>query len=345
MAIVVYKCNTCKRDIELQRNITGLETVGRCVITHGCRGTLYQTELYPDYVRGTIPDPVVGLDDWKQRKVLHNHLQAIERDEWVIEHNMGVVPSVSVFVNRPIQGNEDNQEEIIPSDVIAVGDNILRLLFERPWSGRAQLVSKQSDPNLLRPTTRIFEEVATPFQISNMGEVSIATKIPEAVRIDPLLDDPVVSLLVEFNTTAGGILQELYIADNQPSILSPWQGSEFSTVIIKTKTRDPFTSRSFNAITQNMTAGTVDSGSTFKFVGIDPDGGTTFRDIEKGEVLILLASEPYGIVDKIFDQYIDVTDVTDDLNQFGFYYNNGEFYATPETVTNVFPPIINVDSD
>ena len=345
MAIVVYKCNTCKREIELTRKPSGLEVVGRCTITHGCRGSLYQVKLHPDYVRGSIPDPVVGLDDWKQRKVLHNHVQSIERSEWVIEHNMGVVPAISVFVDRPIQGDPDNQEEITPDDVIALNDNILKLVFERAWSGKAQLVSKQSDPDLLKPSVRTVTETADPIQISSSGEISLATRInPSEPSLD--LSASVVSILVEFNTTLGEILQELYSADDQPSLNSAWQGSAYDRVVINVNSaRQPFTVRSFNGITQNMTTGTVDSGSTFKFIVIDPTGnGNNFRPINKGEVLILLASAPYGIVDKILDQYIDVYDVSDENNPFGFYYNNGEFFADPAIVTSVFPPILNVDN-
>ncbi len=345
MAIVIYKCNTCKREIELQRNITGLETVGRCVITHGCRGSLYQTKLHPDYVRGSLPDPVIGLDDWRQRKVLHDHQQPIERDEWVIEHNMGVVPSVSVFVDRPIQDDPDNREEITPEDVTAISDNVLVLKFDRPWSGIAQLVSKQSDPDLLRPTTRIFEEEEEPFQISNLGELSIATRIYPS---DPALDlsGAVVSLILQFNSTSGNVLSELYSADDQPSLLSPWQGSAYDRIVVNVQSaRQPFTVRSFNGITTEMTVGNIDSGSTFMFMAIDPTGeGTNFRPIEKGEVLILLATEPYDIVDKVFDRYIDVADVTEENNPFGFFYNNGEFFATPDIITDVFPAILNIDN-
>ena len=99
MAIVVYKCDVCKRDIELEQNIKGLENIQRCTITHGCRGKLYQTKVLPDYVRGRLPDQVAGLDDWRQRTVLYNHEQTIESDSWLVNHNLGTFPSVSVFVN------------------------------------------------------------------------------------------------------------------------------------------------------------------------------------------------------------------------------------------------------
>lgn len=345
MAIVVYKCDTCKREIEKSRNYSGLEVIGRCVITHGCRGSLYQTKLHPDYVRGSIPDPVTGLDDWKQRKVLHNHTQAIERNEWVIEHNMGVIPSVSVFVARPIQGDPDNKEEITPIDIVALSDNILKLVFDREWAGTAQLVSKQSDPNLLQPTIRTVVEEETAFQISNLGEISIATRINSAEPTQDL-SEPIISLLVGYSSTVGGVLEELYSADDQPSLLSAWQGSAYDRIVVNVNSaRKPFVVRSYNGITPNMTAGNIDSGSTFKFVGVDPVGdGNNFRPIEKGEVLILLATSPYDIVDKVLDQYIDVYDVSDENNPFGFFYNNGEFFATTDIITSVYPPILNIDN-
>lgn len=344
MSIVVMKCDTCKREIELQRNIRGLESVGRCTITHGCRGSLYQVKLHPDYIRGTIPDSVTGLDDWKQRKILHDHTQTIERNEWTITHNMGVVPAVSVFVDRPIEGDLNNREEITPQDVIPIDSNTIKLVFDRAWSGIAQLVSRQSDPDLLRPTTRELIETEDAIQISNQGEITIATRVNPSI-ISPDLSASVISLVMEYDTTSGAIIQELYSADDTPTLLSPWNGSEYDRIVVNVNsTRQPYTVRSFNALTQNMTSGNIDSGSTFKFNQVDPAGtGSNFRDIDAGEIIILLASKPFDNVDKLTDQYIDVLKVTPTLNPFGFFYNNGEFFATPDIVTRVFPQILNID--
>ena len=133
MAVVVYKCNVCKREIELQRNKKGLESTNHCIITHGCRGELYQIDLFEDFIRGKFPDDVAGLDNWQQRKVLYNHSQTIERSTWNITHNMGTYPSVQVFVDRPIEGDEDNIEEIFPEDIIIVSKNTIQLVFDRAW--------------------------------------------------------------------------------------------------------------------------------------------------------------------------------------------------------------------
>jgi len=127
MAIVVYKCDTCKRDIELIRNIEGLETVQRCVITLGCRGKLYQTKVHPDFTRAALPTDVLGLDNWLQRKVLHNHEQTIESTEWLVTHELGTFPAISVFVDRPTTEDPNNREEILPTDIRIVDNDTLTL--------------------------------------------------------------------------------------------------------------------------------------------------------------------------------------------------------------------------
>ncbi len=70
MAIVVYKCDVCKREKEYIRNVEGIEKIQRCTITHGCRGKLFQVELLPDYIRASSSARVLGLDEWRERKVL-----------------------------------------------------------------------------------------------------------------------------------------------------------------------------------------------------------------------------------------------------------------------------------
>lgn len=333
MAIVVYRCDTCKREIELQRNIEGVEHVGRCNITHGCRGKLYQVDLHPDYIRGSLPDSVSGLDDWRGRKVLHNHQQAVERTEWTIVHNMGVVPSVSAFGDRPIEGNLKNRVEITPTDTVIVNDNTIKLVFDRPWSGIAQLVARQSDPDLFKPVIREQVAVESPLQLSAEGEITIATKVG---TISPTTN---IILDITYATPTNTDLTVQYTADTAPSILSPWVDYD-EGIIVKGSI---YTVRSFNALIPEMTTGAILSGSTFKFTGIDTTGtGTATVAINPGDVLILLADSPFEAVDKIVDRYIDVTDVSASKNPNGFYYNGGEFFADPTVERSVYPHIRSV---
>lgn len=328
MAVVEYKCDTCKRTIELRRNPEGLERIQRCVITHGCRGKLFQEKLHPDFNRGSIPVDVAGLDNWIPRKVLHNHNQPIEQIEWIIKHDMGVFPVVSVFVNRPIQGNEDNQEEIIPTDIVVIDSDNIKLVFERAYSGIAQLIGRQSDPDLLRPFVREEVVVVEPIQISNQGEITIAT------RIGTIGENSSINLDVQFVTPDGQTPILTYNADDQPTLDSAWL--DYNKIIIKGKL---YLIRSFEALTSEMTTGIINTGSTFRFLTVDVNLDESFRDIEKGEMLIMLSTSPYDIVDKQRDRFIDVTDVSLGNNPFSFYYSQGEFFSEEKVVSKIYPLI------
>lgn len=336
MAIVIYKCDVCKREKGFQRNIEGLEKVQRCTITHGCRGKLFQTEMLPDYIRASAPKRVLGLDEWRQRKVLYNHTQSIARDNWIIEHNLGTFPSTSVFVKIPIEGDPDNVEEIIPTDTVVVDENNTILKFDRAWSGLAQLVARQSDPNLLKPFTRVVDTSAQELQqISNIGEIAIAT------RISTVGECADVNLTVSYNTTQNTIVEKEYTVNDDPSgTTSSW--SDFDTVVIKGKI---YTIRSYQGIYQAMQDETIGSGSTFRFTGITPCTGTgsgsppISRDILQDEVYILFASEPFATVDKLTAQYIDVFDITETTNAFALLYDSGEFFAQKDIIQNTYPSI------
>lgn len=334
MAIVVYKCDVCKREKEFQRNIEGLEKIQRCTITHGCRGKLFQTRVLSDYIRASTPDSVLGLDEWRQRKVLYNHAQTIARDNWIIEHNLGTFPSISVFVNLPLENDPDNTEEIIPTDIIVIDENNMRLVFERSWAGLAQLVARQSDPNLLKPFTRIIDTTVTSLQqISNSGEIAIATRISSVGECEN------VDLLVSYNTTQNTIIEKTYTAnDNLLGSISTWR--DFDKVVIKGKI---YTIRSYQSVYQDMQNETIGSGSTFRFAAITPDSTCLpiglSRTIQQDEVYILFAGEPFDTVDKLTEQYIDVFDITETENTFALLYDSGEFFAQKDIIQNTYPLI------
>lgn len=329
MAIVVYKCDTCKREKEFARNVNGLDTLQNCTITHGCRGKLYHKQLLPDYIRGSIPEDVTGLDDWLQRKALYNHIQGIERLEWNITHNLGTFPSIQVFVNRPIEGDEDNQEELLPTDINIIDKNAVRLTFDRPWSGIAQLVTRQSDPNLLNPIITEPETTGIQYtQISNGGEFSIATKIAT------LGASSNINLSLLYTTTQGSNPSIVYAADDQPSLLSAWR--DFDIVVIN---GNIYTVRSFNAITAELTSGVIGNGSTFVVNTIDPTGTQAFQDINESDVILLLADDPYSPFDKNIDRYVDVTNRSSDTTSFDFLYDSGEFFVNDAIIQSIYPHI------
>lgn len=339
MSIIVYKCDVCKRTKEYQRDEEGIEKIQRCTITHGCRGKLFQVKVLPDYIRASRPAPVLGLDDWRQRKVLYNHIQTIARNTWIVKHNLGTFPSISVFVNIPIEGDPENIEEIIPTDTTIVDDDNIILTFDRSWSGLAQLVARQSDPNLLKPFTRVIDTTPNVLQqISNTGEIAIATRVSTTGKCDN------VELSVSYSTTQNTTVSHTYtqVNVNTPDSTSPW--FDFSNVVIKGKI---YTIRSFNGIIPQMFDETIGSGSTFRFTGITTYDDTcsnlgSNRNIEQDEVYILFASKPFEIVDKVVTKYIDVFDVTDTENIFALVYDSGEFFSQESLIQKTYPPIRSV---
>ncbi len=336
MAIVVYKCDVCKREKDYQRNVEGIEKVQRCTITHGCRGKLFQVKVLPDYIRGTAPVAVAGLDEWRQRKVLFDHKQTIARDSWNITHNLGTFPSISVFVNIPVEGDTENLVEIQPIDTIIIDDNNMKLVFDRPWSGIAQLVARQSDPDLLKPFTNITTAAATELQqISIGGEIAIAT------RVSSIGEDPVIGLTVSYTNTQNVVIENLYADVNEAltNSVSPWD--DFNKVVIKGKI---YTIRSYYGIIPAIRDDTVGPGSTFNYTGVTPSlsgspPSTTSRTIQKDEVYVLFADSPFNTVDKDTLQYIDVADITSTQNTFALLYDSGEFFAQKDVIRSTYPPI------
>jgi len=332
MAIVVYKCDVCKREKEYVRNVEGIEKIQRCTITHGCRGKLFQTKLLQDYVRASTSGAVLGLDDWRQRKVLYNHEQTIARDNWIIQHNLGTFPSISVFVNIPIETDPENLEEIQPVDVVIVNENNMILKFDRSWSGIAQLVARQSDPNLLKPFTRLVENVQELQQISFSGEIAVATLISSTGVGEG------VSLFVKYTTTQNVTIDHEYVATANINITesnSSWR--DFERVVIKGKL---YMVRSFDGYYDDMSKAIIGSGSTFKIENISHGGSPAIiREVEQDEVYILFANAPYETVDKETLKYIDVFDINQGDNTFAFLYDNNEFFSQKSVIQTTYPPI------
>ncbi len=348
MAIVVYKCDVCKRDVELERNVEGLENIQRCTITHGCRGKLYQIQVFPDFVRGRLPDQVAGLDDWRQRKVLYNHIQAIQNDTWIIKHDLGTFPSVSVFINAPTEDDPDNIVEIQTEDTIIIDEDNLILKFGQQFAGQAQLVARQSDPDLLRPITGVKIPTVELQQVSasslpdsgtaSFGEITIAT------RISTVAEPQTLELGITYTNTENDTIDKVYVADaNTLGSVSPWR--DIDRVIIKGKV---YTIRTFTGLIPEIFDETISSGSTFIFNTISSDNtGSpisygTHRAITQDEVYLLYASSPFDTVDKLTDQYIDVFDVSTTQNPFAFVYDTGEFFATPDVIRTIYPLIRSV---
>lgn len=332
MAIIEYACDVCKRNIELQQNLTGLETPNRCIITHGCRGALYQTRVLTDFIRGTTPPSVAGLIDYQQRKVLFDYTQTIESQEWIIEHNLGTAPAASVFIKRPTNDDPNFLMEIIPELIEVVSTDSIKITFLRPESGIAQLVARASDPQLLQPVVNSTEVEIANVQVTTTSEFTIATRTSF-----PAVEPVTIDLQLTYTTSGGVEIPHLYTGISAPTITSPYVGVDRVVVGF-----DILTVRSFNIIIPEHLNGIITNGSTVRVTGVDH--GTGLRSLVGGELFFMLTNPPFGAVDTNRSQFIDGGDVAGEDNPFAFFFDQSELFAQETIVKNIHPAIMPVNT-
>ena len=263
MAVVRYKCDTCERVLDAPRNEKGLEIIGRCIITDGCRGELYQEGLLQDFQRGEFPPPVIGLDDWIQRRALYNHDQAVPRIQWIIQHDLGICPIIQVLVDRSekvkkgscvtdpdpvpvyVEPNRDDYQLDHPDENTSV------LTFERAEGGIAQAITKTTALNRLEPVKQA-DRSETSFQLTNQSELTLG------FLEDLDLSTTTVLYITFLNQQAQNSVEVRYEIDNVPSLLSPWRAVD------RLEYRgEVYEVRSFDIITAQQQQGTVEIGSPY----------------------------------------------------------------------------------
>lgn len=322
MTVIVYKCPVCDRTIDKVQNEQGLETVGRCTITDGCRGKLYQLVVKQDFVRGEYPTAVAGLTDWSQRKVLYDHTQTVADSQWLIPHNLGVSPSIQVFIDTPVEGGTE-LVETTPDSIVVVDENNVIINLSRNESGVAQCIGRNSKPVITNVRVEDDTTETAPFQFSGNSEITIAT-LDTTTNID---------LVLSFITPDGRTVDLTYTIDDVPSITSPW--SDTDKIFFHQKS---YIVRSFSGINQvSITDGTVQDSSSFYIKSIDVGSGP--RSLFSEEVIFLLADSPYTEVDKSRTTFVDPTLIGADEASFSFFYENTEFWVYDNLIETVFPPI------
>lgn len=216
------------------------------------------------------------------------------------------------------------QELIQPTKTETIDQHTTQITFSVPQSGVAQCVALQSQ-NTANPI-RITQAASTSaVRLSNNGEITIATLNPS----------PFITVALNFKSSnvAGGINVSFGSVDNTASVNSPWVGVDRIFVNGKTYTVRSFDLGHLPPIPAVMASGNVDpTKARFTFENFSTN---------INENLILLGNAPYYTVDRIYDQYIDIAQ----LSRFApeIYYNDGEIYTTPSVVKKVYPLINTLD--
>lgn len=321
----VYQCDECTRKIRVPTNREGLDVLNRCNITYNCQGRLHKLTLAQD-INNTpaFPPEVPGIQDWFQRKVLYTHNQPVQSATWLIEHDLANKPVLHVYVNRVVNGVE-TLVSTEPKTVTTIDLNNTQLTFEVAESGLVQCVALSSQ-NATNPgaTDSPVASTAAVQITSDTGELTIAT----------LVSAPLIGVTLQYITSSTNVdvAIEYTGVDNVPSVQSPWVGA--STALINGK---KYTIRSFNLTETPLApayfaAGQVPNGSAFLFSIV---GGAAPA---VNQCLILLGKAPYASVDRVYDQYIDVSMINSGTPET--FYASGKGFATPTVIKSTYPPIL-----
>ena len=314
----VYECDVCKRRIRVPTNRVGIDVVQRCTITSSCQGKMHKLIQNKDInATPAFPPEVAGLQDWFQRKVLYTHEQTVQSSKWIVNHDLANKPNIYVYINKYINGVLATVEAT-NFTVTVVDLNTIELTFSQAEQGLAQCITSASQNSTNPSATAGVAAAAGSIQLTNSGEISIATLSPmDTVSLTLTYTSP--------SSTNPVIIQ--YIGIGAASVKSPWAGTEY--VIVNGKR---YTVRSFNIVTTQLApsyfaAGAIANGTTINVTD----------NVNVGDAILLLSTAPYTAADRVYDKFIDVATLKSGSH---LAYNNGIVYADPITVKNTYPPII-----
>lgn len=351
MAVVVYQCDTCKRETYRQQNRKGLDVISRCIITNGCRGKLNLQEVKPSYAIGHSTPAVIGLVDWSARKVLFTFNQGFLKKTWEIHHNLNNQPSLSVFVYRD-PNDLTSLMKVEPETIEYTTNDVVTLTFKTACTGVVQCQARSASdgqnittliPKDITPTDANIFSTQRSFRITNgleNGEITIATRVG-TVAISGFAPTQPITLSLQFlspvdlSEIAVPINLTLRNVDNTPvdTNASPWAGAKYATIHGR-----KYLLRSVNIhALGNLSSLGIPQGAPcyFKVNYLGND-----RTLTEDEMLILTASSPYHSVDRNYSQVADLMQLTKDKATAYTSYVDQDILGNTSLLEEIFPSII-----
>lgn len=353
MATIQYKCNTCKRAVEIIENLDGITSFTNCIITNKCSGKMYQLRKNPDNLREQAPSIVAGIQDKVLQNVLFKFEQLQPKTVWTIEHKLNAEPVVTVY--------DISSKLPLPKSFYAVeyiNPNTVAITHSTPVAGYADCIARTSSPR--QPSAAIRQ--AELFKASQLSSITMAfprllTRIEGSSynRNNPALPAPsatINSVPIDICENKRNIRIEIEVTQpNQSPIrclesldeifagTSPWFG--WNKIAIKKRqgmcvaTKDISRFKIFENVNGDLSR--VPNGTTLRFTRIDYGDGR-INDIENRGLLMLLATPPYENVDKKRDGFIDLGDIRSS-NDLIFYFFNSELFVSPKAIEKTYPLI------
>jgi hypothetical protein len=343
MATILYKCDTCKREIALTENPVGMTVFAKCVITEGCKGKLYKLSRNANIVREDLdfPPVVQGLNDYTRRRVFYEKDIVISSNPWKIEHSLGVAPAVSVYFTDETTGQ---QYEVSADDyvVTTVDKDNLEIDFGGQRKGTVHLVARSSVPREVVTVT----DATDLFQVSHDGYMDFAVPIIVNDGDEKISTSDInINLQIEIQIPSNPIIlvDDEYLLDGQDSD-SPWFG--WDTILLRK--RRVFTTKSMQIL--DFFSATFDDINTLDDI---PDGTTfeiqqiqftdTLSSIESRLLFLLLSQTPFQAPDKIRNQIVDVGELL--LSSTSrFFVFDGEVFIDRSNIERMYPRIEEIEA-
>ncbi len=366
MATISFKCDTCKRSVELVENPQGFTVVGKCVITNGCTGRLYRTERNPNNVRESSPNYVAGLNNYVPRRALYEFEQTLSADKWKVKHDMGVLPSTFVYLRQ-----EDGSHVLVDNStykVSPIDKNTIMVTFTSKVRGIIQCVAKSTVP--LVPSTVAPE--TSQYQVSANGIITFAVpkyltqihgQIPQVsaptvsptITPSPTPTSTPIGLPLNLCAESATIQIEIEITkpnedpfvcfeniDNLTDSRSPWNG--WGEVLVGKRRNYCIRTATILKLAvfgnADLESGDIPDGTRIRFLRIDYGTGRKEAIPSRG-LLMLLAKNPYAYADKVKDRVVDVGELLGDSPDY-FVYRGGELFLDESKVERSYPDISRV---
>lgn len=354
MAVVVYQCDTCKRDIHRKQNRAGLDVISHCVITNGCRGKLILKAIKPSYAIGHSTPPIIGLTDWTPRKVLHTHTQGFLKKEWEIVHGLNNHPSISAYIHKGEQ-----LVRVDPDNVEFVSNDAVRLTFSTAVTGIAQCQARSASDGqnitTLAPinTKGVIDstvfDTSRSFVLTNgaeSGEITIATRVATISNPDAIDPKKPLTIRMSFlSPTDLSVNKEIDLTfrdvNNSPVnlLMSPWANTKYAMInghryLIRSANIHT-TTGSWNTLTQQG----VPQGAACYFTVMDQTSGTP-KALKEGDIFILNAIEPYTSADRNYNQVTDMKDINQSTATASASYIGLDVSVNTALLKDIFPSIL-----
>jgi len=337
MATIRYKCDSCLREIELLENKSGLTTLSNCIITENCRGTLFR-QRRTNRLRVDTKQNIINLEenllDRRERKIFFPFSKSIPSKRWVINHNLGSFPAVSVFVEIDGGTNirEADKSEYIRKDI---NKNTLDILFDNNQTGKVHAVSRSISEQDIPQTTFLEDSI----NISPNGTLTIAVLSKAFGNVSTDIENPI---NVKFDVSLKEPNEEevFCIEEFNGGSQSPW--ADYPAISFRK--RRNYIVKVANLLDLKVIQERYDSLkdipelTEFKFNGISYNG-SSFMPIRSKNAILLLSSPPYTKSDKIVDRIIDLGERNVQENGKKYIFSGGELLGLNDDIETVYPPI------